>query len=83
MSAEIRHLLPSSEPGNTTWKKVLRVRKRNEVYYSAEYGRMKKRTCHAILFRDDDGSMMPASVLYYIHNVRTLNVYAVAEKFEI
>ena len=54
------------------------------MYYSADYGRMKKRTCHAILFRDDDdGSMMPASVLYYIHNARTLNVYAVLEKFEI
>ena len=70
MPAEIRHLLPNSEPGDTTWQKVLRVKKRNEVYYAAEYGMVKKRTCHTILFRDDDGSMITASVLYYIHNVR-------------
>lgn len=57
----------------------LRIRSKEEKFYSQEYKRMKKRICHIV--RTENGEVR--KVLYFVVNTITQKVFAYTEKLEI
>ncbi|KAM7446705.1 hypothetical protein ABFA07_005056 [Porites harrisoni] len=85
MTPEIEKLLPTKakEVKNPVREKVLRREKNGEVIYFQEYKRMRQRICYVVLIKELNEAVLPAAVIFFIHEKTTQEVYTVLEILEV